>query len=201
MSGQPLAVDRQREPARQALRDDARLIAGIRARDMLAFEELYRSYHSRLTRFLVNLVHRPQIVEEVFNDTMMVVWDKPDSYRGESRLSTWIFAIAYRKAMKSLRRMDEPVEDKEAESHISDDAGPDELQRRQQVQVLLLKAICQLSTDHRAVVDLTYFQEMSYREIGEIMGCPVNTVKTRMFHARRQLRQMLAGELSDWLQG
>lgn len=179
--------------------DDARLMIRIRERDVHAFEELYRSYHPRLSRFLGHLVHRPQIVEEVLNDTMMVVWDKPDSFRGEARLSTWIFAIAYRKAMKALRRLDEAVEDKDAENRVSDDVGPDEMQRRKQVHTLLLTAIRQLSADHRAVVDLTYFHGMNCREIAEIMQCPVNTVKTRMFHARRQLKLILAGEPSDWI--
>ena len=67
------------------------------------------------------------------------------------------------------------------------------------MQQVLLGAIGQLSPDHRAVVDLTYFHGAGYREIAEIMDCPVDTVKTRMFHARRHLKRMLAGELADWL--
>src|SRR5690349_13879224 len=92
------------------------LVTRIRARDLRAFEELYRNYHPRLTRFLMNMVHRPQLVEEVFNDTMMVVWEKLDGFNGSSKLSTWIFAIGYRKAMKAVRRQDQAVEDKEAEN-------------------------------------------------------------------------------------
>jgi RNA polymerase sigma-70 factor (ECF subfamily) len=57
----------------------------------------------------------------------------------------------------------------------------------------------QLSADHRAVLDLTYFHDVGYREIAEIMDCPVGTVKTRMYHARRHLKDMLAGRLADWL--
>jgi RNA polymerase sigma-70 factor (ECF subfamily) len=63
----------------------------------------------------------------------------------------------------------------------------------------LLRAMDQLSADHRAVVDLTYFPGMGYREIAEIVDCPVDTVKTRMFHARRRLRQAIPGQLADWL--
>jgi RNA polymerase sigma-70 factor (ECF subfamily) len=63
----------------------------------------------------------------------------------------------------------------------------------------LLAAMAELSADHRAVVDLTYFHEMGYREIAEIMGCPVDTVKTRMFHARRRLKDLLSGSLTEWL--
>ena len=178
-------------------------MARVRARDQGAFEQLYRNYHPRLARFLVNLIHKPHLVEEVLNDTMMVVWDKPDSFRGASKLSTWIFGIAWRKAMKAVRRQDEPVEDKDAEMRASPDAGPDSQLGQQRAQALLLAAIGRLSPDHRAVVDLTYFHEMGYREIAEIMECPVDTVKTRMFHARRHLKRALseglgAGELGDW---
>lgn len=199
MSGHGVASGRRREPTWSSAQDDARLITRIRARDLRAFEELYRSYHPRLSRFLTNLIHRPPLIEEVLNDTMLVVWDKPDSFNGASKLSTWIFAIAYRKAMKAVRRCDEPIEDKQAETRVSPDAGPDQRLGQQQAQAALLGAIGGLSPDHRAVVDLCYFHEIGYREIAEIMDCPVDTVKTRMFHARRHLKRMLAGELADWL--
>ncbi len=199
MGGHSVANGRYRESAWSSPQEDVRLVERIRARDLRAFEELYRSYHPRLSRFLASLIHRPQMIEEVFNDTMLVVWDRPDSFNGTSKLSTWIFAIAYRKAMKALRRWDEPQEDKLAETRVSPDAGPDEQLDRLQVQEVLLSAMGDLSPDHRAVVDLTYFHEIGYREIAEIMDCPVDTVKTRMFHARRHLKRMLAGELADWL--
>ena len=156
-------------------------------------------YHPRLTRFLIALVRRPQMTEEVLNDTLMVVWERADSFNGASKLSTWIFAIAYRKAMKALRRLDEPVEDSEAKQRLSPDAGPEERFGQRKTHVLLRKAMSELTPDHRAVVDLTYFHEMGYREIADILGCPVNTVKTRMFHARRHLRARLDGELADWI--
>ena len=179
--------------------DEAQLMERICARDLRAFETLYRRYHPRLTRFLTNLIRRPQLVEEVLNDTMLVVWNKPDRYNGKSKVSTWIYAIAYRKALKALRRRDEPIEDKTADARPSADPGPEQNVGQRQLQTLLLKAMGELSADHRAVVDLTYFHEIGYREIAELMDCPVDTVKTRMFHARRRLKAMLPGELADWL--
>jgi RNA polymerase sigma-70 factor (ECF subfamily) len=191
--------ERHREAAEPDRRDDGQFVAGIAARDLHAFEALYRTYHPRLARFLMNLLHRPPLVEEVLDDTMMVVWDRIESFRGASRLSTWIFGIAYRKALKALRRQDDPLEDRDADLRISPNAGPEERIDEQRVQQVLLGAMGRLSPDHRAVVDLTYFQGMGYREIAEIMDCPVDTVKTRMFHARRHLKRLLAGELGDWL--
>jgi len=173
----------------------ARVVGGDRA----AFEELYRLYHPRLTRFLLNLIRRPTLVEEVLDDTMMVVWNRADSFNGASKLSTWVFAIAYRKAMRGLKRQDEAVEDKDADSRVSDAASPEEVSSRQRINALLMRAMDELSPAHRAVVDLTYFHDLGYREIATILECPVDTVKTRMFHARRHLRRRLSGALTDWI--
>jgi RNA polymerase sigma factor (sigma-70 family) len=141
----------------------------------------------------------PHLAEEALNDTMLVVWKRPDSYNGSCKVSTWIFAIAYRTALKAMSRQDVPVEDKYAELRPSDDADPEQELEQRQVHEILQDAMGQLSADHRAVLDLTYFHDAGYREIAEIMDCPVGTVKTRMFHARRHLKDMLAGRLADWL--
>jgi len=178
---------------------EARLLRQIGDGDLRAFEELYRLYHPRLTRFLINMVGRRQFVQEVLHDTLMVVWGRPEGYSGESKVSTWIFAIAYRKALKALKRQDEPVEDRLADTRPSPEEGAERELSRRQVQAALMGAIADLSADHRAVVDLCYFHEMGYREIAEIMDCPVDTVKTRMFHARRHLKAKLVGPLADWL--
>lgn len=179
--------------------DEAALVGRVAAGQARAFEDLYRIYHPRLTRFLTNILRRPHLVEEALDDAMMVVWRRPGSYNGTSKVSTWIFAIAYRTALKALSRLDEPREDRDAELRPSDALDPEGQLRARQTQKLLLDAMDQLSSDHRVVVDLTYFHEADYREIAEIMDCPVGTVKTRMFHARQRLREMLDGQLDDWL--
>ena len=184
----------------QSERDaDLRLIALVGQGDGGAFRELYRKYQTRLTRFLAYLVRQPQIVEEVMDDTLMVVWERAADFKGESKLSTWIFAIAYRKAMKAVRRYDAPIEDHDAENRASNEANPEEAFGQMRLHGLLRKAMAELSPDHRGVVELTYFQDLSYREIAEIMDCPVDTVKTRMFYARRHLKRCLEGELPDWI--
>ena len=78
-----------------------------------------------------------------------------------------------------------------AEPATSD--GPESLLTRREVANTLGKALGALSPEQRAVVELTYYYELSYGEIAEIVGCPVNTVKTRMFHARRRLKNLLPG--------
>jgi len=196
---QTTAEGRQRAILRSDAREEARLLERVAEGDLRAFEALYRIYHPRLSRFLMSVIRRPQLVEEALNDTMLAVWARPGSYSGASKPSTWIFAIAYRKALKALRGQDEAVEDKDAETRQSGEPGPEQELGRRQAQAALLSAIGGLSADHRAVVDLTYFHEIGYREIAEIMDCPVDTVKTRMFHARRHLKAKLAGGLADWL--
>ena len=179
--------------------DEARLIARIAERNLRAFEQLYRIYHPRLTRFLTNILRRPQLVEEAVNDALMVVWKRPESYNGACKVSTWIFAIAYRIALKARSRHDEPIEDLQAGSRASPEAGPEQDLGARQIQEILSSALGQLSAEHRAVVDLTYFHEAGYREIAEILDCPVGTVKTRMHHARRHLKGMLADRFgADW---
>lgn len=178
---------------------DAALLARVIDRDLRAFEALYQLYHPRLTRFLFNMTRRPALVDEVVNDTMMVVWSRPEGFDGSSKLSSWIFAIAYRKALQALRRQDVAVDDPRAEERESPDPGPEQAAGEARVRHSLRAALDALSADHRTVVELTYFHDFGYREIAAIMDCPVDTVKTRMFHARRRLARLLDGSLADWL--
>lgn len=199
MLQRPSANGRMRAEPGSGAADEARLIERIAGRDLKAFEELYRAYHPRLTRFLMNILRRPHLVEEALDDTLMVVWKRPEAFNGTSKVSTWIFAIAYRTALKARARLKEPVEDKDSDKLADEDVDPERDLSRRQVQAVLQGAMSRLSAEHRAVVDLTYFHEIGYREIAEILGCPVGTVKTRMHHARRHLKDMLAGRLEDWL--
>ena len=171
----------------------------VKMHDVDAFERLYRIYQPRLARFLINLLMRPQLVEEVLDDTMMVVWQTAESFRGTSKLSTWVFAIAYRKALKARARWPDPVEDEDRDMRVSNDPGPDSELERSRIHDALISAMAKLSAEQRAVVDLTYFHGLNYREIADIVSCPVDTVKTRMFHARRRLKQTLSGTFTDWL--
>lgn len=178
---------------------DVELLERIKARDVHAFERLYRIYQPRLARFVTNLIHRPELVEEVLDDTMIAVWNTAGNFRGASRVSTWIFGIAYRQAMKARRRWDMPVEQEPDLEQASLEDGPDEVLHQSRRHVALRTAMEELTVDHRAVLDLTYFHGLGYREIAEIVGCPVDTVKTRMFHARRKLKRVLVGGPDDWL--
>lgn len=168
------------------------LLQGVRQGRQKAFDELYRLYHPRLQRFLRHLLRQAdQEIEEILNDTMIVVWKRPDSFDGRSRLSTWIFGIAYRKALKALSRQAPPAEQADPTDTPDPAPGPEWSVAHLQLRGRLQQAVGELSVDHRAVIDLCYLQDMSHGEIAQIVGCPSETVKTRLFYARRRLRTLL----------
>jgi RNA polymerase sigma factor (sigma-70 family) len=194
------AASRSRtEEARPAAPAERELLSRVGAQDLDAFEKLYRIYQPRLARFLGTILHRSHLVEEVLDDTMMTVWQTAGNFRGASKPSTWIFAIAYRKALKARSRWPDPVEDDGYDTRVDPDARADEQLQQRRLHDALRKAMDQLSPEHRAVVDLTYFHGLGYREIADIVGCPVDTVKTRMFHARRRMKEAMSGNFADWL--
>jgi RNA polymerase sigma-70 factor (ECF subfamily) len=157
--------------------------------DREALRKLYLIYHRKLAGFLGRLTRRGELVEEVINDTLYVVWCKAGEFRGDSRLSTWIMGIAYRRTLKELRRPGNrllaavPIESERLPA--ADEIGA------QETREWVALAIQQLPIDQQLTLELAYGQGHSCEEIAEIMDCPVNTVKSRMFHARIKMRTLL----------
>jgi RNA polymerase sigma-70 factor (ECF subfamily) len=164
------------------------------AQDRQAFEVLYQRYARRLYGYLARLLRQPETIEEVFNDVMLTVWQNAARFDHQARLSTWILGIAYRKALKALaqaaRQAPDCLPDWPA-GHTPDD--PETVLLHQERDRTFVHALQTLPPEQRAVVELTFYHGCSYLEIATIAGCPVNTVKTRMFHARRRLAHVLAG--------
>jgi RNA polymerase sigma factor (sigma-70 family) len=174
------------------------LLRRIAAKDRRAFEALYHAYYRRLFAYLFKTVRRPELAEEVLDDVMLAVWTGAAGFNGRSRPSTWIFGIAYHKALKALARQDRhkaEVEETDGNAPMTPmtEEGPEGLLARREMADVLGRALRSLPLEQRTVVELTYYHGFAYQEIAEIMGCPVNTVKTRMFHARRRLRELLPG--------
>jgi RNA polymerase sigma-70 factor (ECF subfamily) len=176
--------------------DEIALLRRIDGGDRLAFQALYRAYFSRLARFLDRMTRDVALIEEVINDTMLVVWQKAQTFDGSCKLSTWIFGIAYRQGLKALRGLDEPLEPKEDQSGEAG-AQPEHALAARQLQRGVSRALDTLPVEQRLVVSLTYYHGMAYQEIADTMGCPVNTVKTRMFHARQKLKDMLSDHMEE----
>lgn len=175
---------------------DLELLSRVAARDRPAFEALYRRYHRRLLGYLLRLLGgRLEEAEEALDDTFYAAWQNAGSFRGGSRVSSWLFGIAYRKGLKTLERAGrrrwelsegdaDPIEPTAPESPRRD------LERRELARAVAV-ALGGLSPEQRRVVELTYYRGLSYPEISALLGVPVGTVKTRMFHARRRLRELL----------
>ena len=177
-----------------AVESDLALIRRVAGGDRPAFERFYARYGAKLTRFVSRLTWRTDIVEESVNDTMVVVWQSADRFRGDSHVSTWVLGIAYRTTLKRLRKISRHPEEglTETAAPIERDHPEVELTRRERRE-RVRKSLDKLSPEHRAVIELTFFENRSYQEIAEIVGCPENTVKTRMFHARKRLKRLLSG--------
>ena len=166
--------------------EDLALLVRVGRGDRRAFADMYRLYQPRLFGYLRRLLPNPATVEEVVDDVMFVVWKDARKFRGRSAVSTWIFGIAYRKAMTAIRsegRYQAPLDRSTDANAVADKPSQD--------MEWIRAALMHLSPDHRQVVELAYFGGFSYREIADIASCPVNTVKTRMFHARRRLKVLL----------
>lgn len=177
--------------------EEAALLGCIARGDRQAFAVFYRRYHPRLYRFLAAYLRQSASIDEVINDTLFVVWNKAGEFRGDSQISTWVFGIAYRTALKALeaerRHASEPAE------LVAEHADPVSASEQLHLHRWVRLGLQQLSAEQRAVVELTYVFGYSYPEIAQIMQCPENTVKTRMFHARRQLQQILPALTRDAL--
>lgn len=163
------------------------LLVRIAGRDSAAMKELYLLYHRRLARFLMRLTTRYDLAEEIINDTFWVIWQHAGDFRGASRVSTWILGIAYRRGLKTLRYAGPAPVDIEVDA----EPAADEPARQEELTEWLDVALRRLPLEQRTVIELAYHLGHSCEEIASIMQCPVNTVKTRMFHARRKLKTIL----------
>jgi RNA polymerase sigma-70 factor (ECF subfamily) len=162
------------------------LLRQVAAGDRAAFKELYLIYHRRLARFLMRMTSRHDLIEEVINDTLWTVWLKAGDFRGDSLVSTWIVGITYRRALKALRRHGTARPMLVEEVAVAPDAQLEDENRQ-----WLGQALAELPLEQRMVMEFSYLMGHSCEEIAQIMQCPVNTVKTRMFHAREKLRRSL----------
>ncbi len=183
--------------------EDQQLITRIARGDGTAFDELYGRYARRVGGYLWRMLRNAELVDEVVDDVMMIVWQKAATYEPRARVSTWVLGIAHNKALQARERMRKLDRERPIEDH--DLAMPDPapmanlgaLAEDRDEMAKLKRGIAGLSEDHRAVVELAFFAGQSYQEIAEVVGCPVNTVKTRMFHARKQLGRIFATARAD----
>ena len=172
---------------------DAELLTLSTRGDAGAFELLYQRHNRALYNYLLRLIHRPTVAEELLQEVFLAAWKAASQFRGEAKVKNWLFRIAHHRAVSWLRHNREELT---PDGEIPD--TPVTLQREEHVRDAwrieqLHIALDKLSPTHRAVLELAFFHEMNYTEIAKIMDCPVGTVKSRMSYARRNLSAHLKG--------
>ncbi len=171
------------------------LLARIGQEDPAAFRELYKAFSRRVYAYLLNMMNDHGRAEEVLVDTMYEVWRNPTRFRGDAQFATWLIGIARNKALMVYRgrRFDEVHDDLDdiAETRAADTPdGFAELAAKQR-SAGVQQCMGKLSDEHRECMHLVFFEGLSLAEVAEVQGCPENTVKTRLFHARQKIKNCL----------
>jgi RNA polymerase sigma-70 factor (ECF subfamily) len=167
-------------------REERLLLDSIAEQDRDAFTKLYGIYQARLFKFVYRLTRSYTASDELVNDIMLVIWRNAGKFRGDSKPSTWIFGIAYRQALKRLSKK------RLAVSPFFDvDRLPATDSESVEQEDWVQQGLDALPAAQRIAIELVFYLGLSYEEVAAVTECPVNTVKTRMFHARRKLKERL----------
>ena len=179
--------------------DDRSLIKAIAGGDAKALERLFARHQTRVFRYLTRVVRNEAVAEELLNEVFLGAWQNAARYEGRSEPSTWLISIAHNKAVSSLRKKREVSGyDEEAAGEIEDEADTPEVTVQKIDKAAAMRAAMKgLSTEHREILDLVYYQEQSVAEAAEILGIPEATVKTRMFYARKKLSELMSARGVD----
>ena len=161
------------------------LLAKVANQDSAAFQQLYDLFADRVYRYAFTILHDKHLAEEIAQETMIAVWNGANRFAGRSKASTWIFGIARNQAFTLLRK----------EKRAENTGVPERVQANPSKQLIqherVMTALEELSADHREVIYLTFYEGLSYGEISGILGIPSGTVKSRMFHAKQRLAEVL----------
>lgn len=170
-------------------RTDQELLQGTVWRDEGDFAELVDRYSVRLYNYVLRLVGQHEAAEELLQETFVAAWQGAGGFGGRASVSTWLFRIAHHKAVDWLRRS--RPQSLEELDYLPGEERPEEDAFDGWAGGRLAAALAQLSPEHRAVLELAFVHGLSYREVAQVVGCPVGTVKSRVSHARRLLKGAL----------
>jgi RNA polymerase sigma-70 factor (ECF subfamily) len=167
---------------------DEMLIARIAGGDRLAMQTLFARHRTAVYRWLLRFVGNEAVAEDLLSDVFLDVWRQADRFQGRSSVSTWLLAIARFKAL-SARRI---RKDAELDATLADPAdNPEVMLEKKNREEFVRAALNNLSPEHKEVIDLVYYHEKSVDECAQILGVPSGTVKTRMFYARKKVKEMV----------
>jgi RNA polymerase sigma-70 factor (ECF subfamily) len=180
---------------------DELLIGRIARGDRLAMQVLFARHHVRVYRYVLCLMRDQMAAEDVISEVFLDVWRQAGRFEGRSAVSTWLIAIARFKALSMMRkRREEGLDDDLMETIEEPSDNPALAVEKLDKGAKLRKCLAALSREHREVIDLVYYHEKSVEEAAQIIGIPENTVKTRMFYARKKLGELcrMAGIDRGW---
>ncbi|MFQ5796871.1 MAG: RNA polymerase sigma factor [Candidatus Bipolaricaulia bacterium] len=178
---------------------ESELIRRITLRDEDAFKELFQRYASRLAPFFIHRTQDREVTEELIQETMITVWEKANRFDGSSKLSTWIFGIAYRKFLewyrgqrkRSMKQEDWLTPERAATMEASSQQTAERALIQERIQEAIQRAFIRLPDKYQVVMDLTFYHGYSYREIARIVDCREGTVKSRMYYGKEKLKEAL----------
>jgi len=174
---------------------DETLVAQIAQRDKRALQQLYSRHHVRIYRFALRFLNDEAAAEDTVSEVFIDMWRQAERFEGRSQVTTWLLAIARNKALSMLRRRSNEELDDEVAEFIEDPSdNPEVAMLKSQRASVLQDCLTQLSPAHREIVDLVYYHEKSVEEVAEIISVPANTVKTRMFYARKRIGELMAAK-------
>jgi RNA polymerase sigma-70 factor, ECF subfamily len=197
-----IAAVRSSRPSSAKATSDEVLLSLIAKGDKDALRLLYARHNVRVFRFLLRMVGNDASAEDLVSEVFIEVWKNAGRFERRSQVTTWILGTARHKALSSLRRRPVDQLDDDTLAVIADPADdPEASVQKLDCGAILQECIKQLSPLHREVIDLVYYHEQSIDEVARIVGVPENTVKTRVFHARKRIAEMMAerGIERSWL--
>lgn len=169
---------------------DASIIDLVAKKNELALNELYKRYAPLLFNYLRRLVKDQEIAEDLLQETFLAVWEGASAFKGRSTVKTWMFRIAHNLTMTWLRNKYRSSEEVVGQVMEFDD-NPELLAIGNWQTEQIQSALDELSTNHRAVIELAFAYGLSYSEIANIIDRPVGTVKSRISYAIRHLEGIL----------
>jgi RNA polymerase sigma-70 factor, ECF subfamily len=172
---------------------DVALVREIARGNRLAMRTLFVRHELRVFRFALRIVGDRSVAEDVITEVFFDVWKKAGRFEGRSTVSTWLLGITRHKALTAATkpRRSEPLDGATALSVVDPSDDPESAMHRKERSALLRQCLRALSPEHGQIIDLVYYQGKSTKEIAGILGIPDNTVKTRMFYARKRLAMLL----------
>ena len=177
--------------AAQATSDDM-LLESIAEGNRTSMHILYCRHHVRVYRFILRIVRDATAAEDLVSQVFLDVWRTAGQFQGRSQVSTWLLSIARFKALTAMRQRRFEDIDQEDVRQIPDGTDtPETSLDRSDTSAILRACVQKLSPAHREIITLVYYHEKSVEEVGQIIGIPQSTVKTRMFYARKQLAELL----------